>query len=195
MKFSIIFAYLLAFALLGWSYYASNMEFVFYGATVLFVVLLLHWGDRVNDFANWTIWTFNLWLVLHILGGLYVIDGHVLYSHMLYPLIGAPYNVLKYDQVVHAYCYFAIALLLWQVLTNHSGYGGSRSVMVFFTVLAANGIGGLNEIVEFIATVSIESVNVGGYENTAIDIICNLIGAILAIPFFSLIKENHYIRQ
>lgn len=184
MKPSILFAFFLSSILAVWSVVSGNMEFVIYAVTAFVVVGLLYWGDRKNDFANWTIWAFDIWLVMHILGGLLPIGDHVLYSQMLIPLIGEPYNVLKYDQVVHFYCYFVIALLLWQVLANYAGAGASRLVMVVFTVLAAAGVGGLNEIIEFIATVSVPDVNVGGYENTAIDIICNTLGAICAVPFF-----------
>lgn len=42
----------------------------------------------------------------------------------------------------------------------------------------------MNEIVEFSATVLVPDTNVGGYENTAIDLVANLLGACLAIPFF-----------
>ncbi len=182
MKPSLIFAYILFAILAIWSVISGNMEFVIYAVTVLVVVLLLHWGDRKNDFRPWTIWMFNAWLLMHIIGGLLIVNGHAMYSQMLIPIIGEPYNIFKYDQFVHIYCYFAMTPLLWQVLVNHMHEGSSIAVMKFFTILAAIGVGGLNEIVEFTATVLVPDVNVGGYINNAIDIVCNSLGALLALP-------------
>ncbi|MEA3366186.1 MAG: hypothetical protein U9Q79_11160, partial [Candidatus Hydrogenedentes bacterium] len=47
--------------------------------------------------------------------------------------------------------------------------------------MAGLGVGGLNEIIEFIATVLVPETGVGGYENTALDLVADSIGAILAV--------------
>lgn len=181
-------AYLLTVGLLLWSAISSNMEFLFYGITVLLLTILLHYGDRRfkakgMDFENWVLWGFDLWIVLHILGGLLQVGDGVLYSYMLVDIVGEPYSILKYDQVVHAYCYFIAALLMWHVVASINREGPFMP-MAAVTVLAASGVGGINEIIEFLATVFIPDTNVGGYENTAIDIVSNLLGACLAVPFF-----------
>lgn len=191
MKAGIIFAFVLVGALAIWSIISGNMEFVIYAVTTLVVVGLLQWGDRKNDFRNWTIWLFNAWLVMHILGGLYTIGDHVLYSQMIVQIVGEPYSILKYDQIVHTFCYFMMTLILWQVMINHAGQGASRAVMMFFTFLAAVGVGGLNEVVEFTATILVPDVNVGGYENTAIDICCNTLGSLIALPFLKYLPARH----
>ena len=129
------------------------------------------------------LWGFNLWLVLHILGGLWPVNGSVLYSLVLIDIVGEPYSILKYDQIVHTYCYFIIALLLWQVVSTVK-LDAPQWLLAALTVLAASGVGGMNEIVEFSATVLVPDTNVGGYENTAIDLVANFLGACLAIPFF-----------
>lgn len=192
LRLPFLIAYLLTTALLAWSVIASNMEFLFYGITVLLLTVLLHYGDRRfsakgMSFEGWVLWGFDLWIVLHILGGLLQVGDGVLYSYILIDIVGEPYSVLKYDQVVHAYCYFIAALLMWQVVASlnlPSERPSSFGLMAAVTVLAASGVGGINEIIEFLATVFIPDTNVGGYENTAIDIISNLLGACLAIPFF-----------
>ncbi len=46
--------------------------------------------------------------------------------------------------------------------------------------LAGMGIGALNEVAEFIATVVLPETNVGGYRNTGGDLITNLLGAAVA---------------
>ncbi len=42
------------------------------------------------------------------------------------------------------------------------------------------GVGGLNEIVEFIAVLTIPETGVGGYDNTLWDMVFNLLGACAA---------------
>jgi len=43
---------------------------------------------------------------------------------------------------------------------------------------AANGFGALNEIVEFLATM-LTVTNVGGYTNTALDLVSNMAGSVM----------------
>jgi putative membrane protein len=190
MKLQFSIGYVLGILLLLWSLFASNMEFFFYGVITAALIAFLHATDKKFSYSSFALWGFNIWVLLHILGGLFPIDGGVLYSYMLIPLIDAPYSVLKYDQIVHAYCYFVIALLMWDVVKKYADKNASKFALGVIAALAAGGIGGFNEIIEFIATVSIENVNVGGYENTAIDIIANTIGAFGAIPFMKNSSED-----
>jgi len=195
MKISFLLAYLLASILLVWSLVAQNYEFLFYAVTVFVLVILVQLGDRKVGFHPLLLWGFDLWIVLHILGGLYPINGSVLYSLVLVDLVGPPYSLFKYDQLVHAYCYFIAALLLWQLVSQTLSVK-SGLLLKALIVLAAAGIGALNEVIEFIATVSVPETNVGGYENTLIDIICNFIGALLAVLLFEkLITERASIKD
>ena len=50
-------------------------------------------------------------------------------------------------------------------------------------VLAGLGAGALNEIIEFFITVMLQNTGVGGYENTALDLVFNLLGAIGAMIY------------
>lgn len=185
MRIQFTVGYCLAALLAIWSAFGNNSEFLAYSIVTAVLLAVIHASDRYCHYHGTVLWGFNLWLVMHILGGLYVVDSHVLYSHVLIDIVEAPYSILKYDQIVHAYCYFIIALLVWHIIYKISKKHTPHYLMAFITVLAATGIGGLNEIIEFLATVFIDSVNVGGYENTALDIIANLAGALLAIPLFS----------
>ena len=183
MRKPFLFAYALAAVLGAWSLINQNYEFLIYAVIALVLVVLIDLGDRKFSFSPAVLWGFNLWLLLHILGGLLPVGDSVLYSWVLIDIVGEPYSILKYDQVVHTYCYFIIALLLWRVVAA-ARLDASRWLLVPFTVLAASGVGGINEIVEFAATVMVPDTNVGGYENTAIDLVANFLGACLAIPFF-----------
>ncbi len=49
------------------------------------------------------------------------------------------------------------------------------------------GLGAVNEIIEFIAVVVFPNTNVGGYVNTALDLVFNAAGAITAMVLVHLV--------
>ena len=51
-----------------------------------------------------------------------------------------------------------------------------RRELVILAVGAALGLGALNEVVEFLATLAHHGAHVGGYWNTGWDLACNVIG-------------------
>jgi hypothetical protein len=52
--------------------------------------------------------------------------------------------------------------------------------MLVLCAAAGMGFGALNEVIEFIAVLTIPNTNVGGYENTGWDLVANLVGTIIA---------------
>ena len=125
-----------------------------------------------------------MWATIHLAGGNLSYQGTRLYDFIILPLIGEPYNVLKYDQLAHIYGFFVATLTIYYVLkpllkTNH----GSRVALSIVVVMAGLGLGALNEIVEFSATILMPQTGVGGYINNAIDLVTDLIGAVLAFIY------------
>jgi len=59
----------------------------------------------------------------------------------------------------------------------------SRLVFAVLLVLAASSIGAVNEIIEFAAVVLFQADGVGGYHNTCIDLVANLLGAIVSTVY------------
>ncbi|HEY0937565.1 MAG TPA: hypothetical protein VGD91_27975 [Trebonia sp.] len=57
---------------------------------------------------------------------------------------------------------------------------GRRRELAILAVGAALGLGALNEMVEFIATLAHHGAHAGGYWNTGWDLVCNSVGAIAA---------------
>ncbi|MGD0078922.1 MAG: hypothetical protein ABSB91_09915, partial [Sedimentisphaerales bacterium] len=53
-------------------------------------------------------------------------------------------------------------------------------------MMAGLGVGAFNEIVEALVAAIVPQAGVGGYVNTALDLISDLIGAILAMAFIKL---------
>jgi hypothetical protein len=52
--------------------------------------------------------------------------------------------------------------------------------MLVLCAAAGMGFGALNEVIEFIAVLTLPNTNVGGYENTGWDLVANLVGTIIA---------------
>jgi len=183
MKKQIAAGYIISVFFVLWAIVKGNFEFIAYAGAVVVILALLHYFDSRFNFSNFALWGFNIWVLLHIFGGLFEVNGKVLYNFILIPIVGEPYSILKYDQLVHVYCYFIFALLVWSVVSKIADKKASFGVLAFIAVMTAAGIGGLNEIIEFSTTLFFDN-NVGGYVNTALDFVSNLIGALLAIPFF-----------
>jgi putative membrane protein len=114
-------------------------------------------------------------------GGLLKINGLRLYDFIFFNLLGDPFFILKYDQVLHTFCYFVISILIYFILKNY--VKKNEAALITFTVLSALGVGLLNEVLEFGMVVFLDAADaVGGYYNTALDLLFNLIGAIIG-PF------------
>lgn len=165
----------------------GNYEFLLYGTTLILLALFLLKTDslaRYTPFSKICLW---IWLLLHIAGGTVPIaNGEVLYSQILIPLVGAPYHILKFDQLVHAFCYFMFAQLVYALLRATLQTAMPRWGFLLLVWFATMGIGALNELIEFTATVIVPETNVGDYINNALDLVFNGLGAAIACLLFPL---------
>lgn len=189
-QYPILFLFLLS--LVGFTLtfiWQDNVEFIGYVVIVGVLFGLVLFSNRYVEYPNFVLWGLLAWSVLHMLGGVISPTGGVFYTLVFYPLVGEPYNILKYDQVIHTIGFFVATLVMYQVLEKYLkrpfGWWGVGIVIV----MAGLGLGAVNEIVEFLMTVFVPETNVGGYVNNALDLIFNLIGAILAVVFIKF-KKN-----
>lgn len=181
-------AYLLL-ALAG-ALWRDNQEFLLYIAVMVPIaaaVMVMHL--RVN-FSTGVLWGLSLWGLVHMAGGLLGVpenwpvhgETRVLYSLWLIP------HGLKYDHLVHAFGFGVTTWLCWEALRSIlSGVTGRPVAAVYPSVgilvlctAAAMGFGALNEVLEFEATMLVPETNVGGYINTGLDLVSNLVGAVVA---------------
>lgn len=170
---------------LGAALVFRNREFIFYlvvMAVLLAAVICVHLKVR---FHTGTLWGLSFWGLAHMAGGLMPIpqtwprlgESQVLYNLWLVP------GLLKFDQLVHAYGFGLVTWMCWQGVQKALRDCG-RTVLPTFGLLticaaAGMGFGALNEVVEFVAVLTLPGTNVGGYVNTGWDLVSNLAGTIL----------------
>jgi len=163
----------------NWEFLQVYIPFFF---VIVAVVAFMH--SRVN-FSNTLLWSLTLWGALHLAGGLvripdgweYQGENQVLYSWWV---IGTS---LKYDHLVHAFGFGSTTWLAWEALRASVQQRLGRKLypsmgMIFLCVFTGMGLGALNEIVEFLAVLSLPSTNVGGYDNTCWDLVANMVGCL-----------------
>ena len=161
----------------------GNVEFVMYIAVMAVLIAFVYGLHRNVVLSGGALWCLSFWGLAHMAGGLVLVpaawpveaDSRVLYSLWLVP------SYLKYDQIVHAYGFGVATWVSWQGLRtairrNGADVRPSLGLMVI-AATAGMGLGSLNEIVEFAATLTIPETNVGGYINTGWDLVANCIGA------------------
>ena len=176
----------------------KNPEFAFY--LVIMCVLIVatvwvHWKIRLHIGA---LWGLSIWGLAHLAGGLMPVssswptsgESSVLYNLWLIP------GFLKYDQLVHAYGFGLMTWISWQGLAKAFRNRGIKIEptlgLLSLCIASGMGFGAANEIVEFVATITLPSTNVGGYENTGWDLVANLIGCLIAgMLIFGCHKNRH----
>ena len=153
----------------------GNKEFIFYVAVMVLLIALVWAVHRRVGLNTWTLWGLSLWGFLHMAGGLVPLgEDSVLYNWWLIP------ERLKYDQVVHAFGFGLTTWVCWQAMRRNLADPRPRFGPLFLCVAAGMGFGAMNEIVEFIATLTMPETNVGGYINTGWDLVANAVGATAA---------------
>lgn len=167
----------------------ANYEFLIYiGVIVCVLVVLILTNARVRYPVD-LLWGLTLWSLLHMLGGCVPVRSGRLYELILIP-ISEKYGVFRYDQFVHIIGFGAATLMMYHLLRPllraDERKWWSLSILI---VMAGLGVGALNEVIEFLITVVCPDTGVGGYLNTSLDLVSDLIGALLALAFIR-VKES-----
>ncbi len=189
MRFTNIQIALLTFNVLyvvwfGFQYIrAINYEFIAYATLIVVIFGLLYATLHLTKFPTYIIVGLSIWGLFHMMGGTVQTADGVLYAYRLYPFFegGGDFYILKMDQVIHAFLYGVVALMFLHLLRSVIGIKSHVILIAIVAVLASTGFSVLNEIVEFTAVLALPETGVGGYENTLLDMIFNLFGAILAV--------------
>jgi putative membrane protein len=170
----------------------ENYEFLWYVVILFFLIGFMIFLHRKYKFSSWILFGTSIWGLMHMAGGSVYIKGIKLYALILYPLFPESVtgtDIFRYDQLAHFYFYFVISFLIFSILNNYLNKKTSRFAVSVFVIFIATGIGALNEIIEFIPVLVLESTGVGDYFNTLWDIVFNTLGAIVSVVLLNL-KRN-----
>ena len=164
----------------------GNKEFLWYVAVLVFFLVLVIATIRTTRFTPPILWGLSLWGLLHMAGGGVPVGDDVLYGLQLIDIIqNGELTILKYDQVVHAFGFAVATLVAHHLLVPYWRAGASRTLLYIAAAFVGMGLGALNEIVEFIAVLTFPETGVGGYFNTALDLVANACGAVAAAFFLA----------
>ena len=166
----------------------KNYEFIIYVGVIIFFLLLIIVTNKKINYPNSILWGLTLWSFLHMSGGGIYINKTRLYEIILIPL-STTYQIIKYDQFVHVIGFGVSTLVMYHLIKSLLRPNHKWVALSIVIVMAGLGVGALNEIIEFIVTVIVPSTGVGGYENTSLDLVADLIGALIAMAII-LIKER-----
>lgn len=191
MKYLVTFTVL--YIVLGSVYFlqTSNLEFIIYAGVLGIIFGGMFAMQKRAQFPLWQLWLLTIWGLMHILGGAVQTSDGVLFAYRIYPFLdlGGEFYILKYDQVVHGYLYGVVALLAQHVLRHSMQVKAAGWLIGLAAVLISVGVSGLNEIMEFIISLTMEN-GVGGYDNTMLDMCFNLAGATVAVVLYALWKRH-----
>ncbi|MBI2448708.1 DUF2238 domain-containing protein [Candidatus Pacearchaeota archaeon] len=173
-------------------YYLSikNYEFLWYVAVLLFFVGLIAFTLKKSNFDYLILWGLSIWGFLHMAGGGVRVGDGVLYALQLIPIwVTDNFFILKFDQLVHFYGFAVATLVAHHLLKKYWNDDVNYKIVYPALVAIGMGLGALNEIVEFMAVVAFSNTGVGGYYNTALDLVFNTLGAIAAVIFIHVKKR------
>lgn len=169
---------------------SKNYEFLLYVGVLIFIAAIIMATNKKVKYSNISLWGLLMWAFLHMAGGSFVIDGTRLYDIMLIPLIKS-YSILKFDQFVHMFGFGVTTFVMYDIIKLVIKPKLKKWTAVsILIVMAATGAGALNEIVEFITTIYNPNGGVGGYVNNSLDLIFNLIGALIALLIIQIVEKR-----
>lgn len=163
---------------------ALNFEFLAYYLVLVAGFVAVYTTLNRSQFPLYVLWGLSLWGLLHMAGGSVPLGDTVLYGYKIYPFfVGeGQFYILKMDQVIHAFGFGVSALVAHHLLAAHAFRAdASRFWLGMTAVLVAIGLGSLNEVIEFLVLVTVEENGVGDLYNMGLDLIFNLVGAIIAV--------------
>ncbi|MGI9120184.1 MAG: DUF2238 domain-containing protein [Acidimicrobiales bacterium] len=152
-----------------------------YALVIGTLVVLVAALERRVDLGPGVLWALAAWGSFHMAGGVIPIGG----GRTLYNAWLLPGHLLRYDQAVHAFGFGYATLACGKVLRRWLPDGRVGAGPAAMVVLAGMGVGALNEVFEFFATLVLEDTNVGGYDNTGWDLVADLVGALAAAAWLT----------
>jgi len=114
----------------------------------------------------------------HVAGGMMPVGDGVLYGVWLIE------GVLRFDNLQHAVGFGVVGRAGWELLRRRLPVADPVVAWCVIVSFAVAG-GAVNEIIEWVMTLTIPGTDVGGYDNTARDLVANLMGGVVAASLTS----------
>ncbi len=168
----------------------KNYEFIIYIAVIIFFAFVIYFADKKINYPTYVLWWLAIWAILHMSGGGLYVNGKKLYELMIIQIVAEPYKIFKFDQLVHIIGFFAATLAFYYTLKPLLKPIKRWLALSIILAMAGLGAGALNEVIEFTATVLVPETGVGGYENTSLDLVSDLIGAVIATIYIQIKEKN-----
>jgi uncharacterized membrane protein YjdF len=158
--------YLIAFTAYG--VVTDARQTVTYPLTVVVAAVGVAAIDRRVGLSRTALIGLWLWGLGHIAGGMVGLEGtRVLYN-------AEPLDPVHFDNVVHFIGFGSAGLTAWEAFRLRLPVPWMAVVTVW---LLGQGVGAINEVVEYIIAKTVEDSNIGGFDNTGRDLIANLFGS------------------
>lgn len=167
-----------------------NYEFLIYVGVIVTALILIISSISKVSYSLSTLIGLSVWGLMHLAGGSVRVNEEILYELMFFKIPG-DLPILRYDQVVHILGFGVCTLLCYDLIKSRlkSDTGLTLSVSIVL-VMAGLGIGAVNEILEFIVTLIVPKVGVGGYINSSLDLCADLVGALLALLYIKILMAR-----
>lgn len=153
-----------------------------YLEVVAVLVILTSLADRAAHFSRALVGALTVLIVAHLAGGLLpsLADAPTFYETWLIP------GALKFDQLVHGYGGLVLTLACARLAVGLLGQPKPHPwALPFVALLMAQGLGALNELIEFLFGLSNANLHAGGLENTGWDLAFNLAGSVIAFAWLA----------
>lgn len=169
LKYFLLF-YMFFSVMIFWA--NRNYEFLYYTLILSIIMYFAIIHRKKFMLSNYLVGGFILYLILHTLGADTYIFGITVFDIWLIP------KVIRYDQLVHMYGGFLIAILTSTVLSQFIIDKFKNTKIFYITiVLISMGIAALWEITELGAVLFLSLTGVGDYLNNSFDLLFNMIGS------------------
>lgn len=189
-----IFAINILMLLCFGTYYVitGNKEFIIFVLVIIGVLALLLYTNKRVQYSNLSLWGLTIWAFLHMAGGVFYFGGTRLYEIILIPIVDSgEYQILRYDQAIHAFAFGVTTLIMYELIRPHLKDKITRWVAISIVIVMAGlGVGALNEIIEFFIGLASTDNKIGGYENTSLDLVADLVGAIIAMVVIVVMEKR-----
>ena len=172
--FSIYLSFVVLIAFMIYAAIIKNVEFFYYGLIIIPSLFFVFSIRKKIKLKSKYVTYLSLAAILNFIGGLVRINGVRLYDISIF--------FLGYDYIVHFLFSFIMVFIIYGLFGHYFKFPKKFQKIYMFIILTflVAGMSTIVEMLELIGVIYLNSPGVGGYVNNSLDLIFNLLGAIVA---------------